>query len=147
MDEYIKRKAAIDLITRRYKNPEICTQEIYSIPAADVVPVVHARWVFGGDGCVICSECNEEESNDNHRNYCPMCFGCGRKFEQGTMMERSCVFDGAPWTCYLCESCQKASSELGWQDEYGFGDLRERALEIESAKMDGKEKLHADDHD
>ena len=43
--------------------------------------------------------------------------------------------------CYLCESCQKASSELGWQDEYGFGDLRERSLEIEM------EALHADDHD
>ena len=56
---------------------------------------------------------------------------------RGTMMERSCVFDGTPWTCYLCESCQKASAELGWQDEYGFGDLRERALEIEKAKMDG----------
>lgn len=60
-----------------------------------------------------------------------VCFGCGRKFERGTMMERSCVFDGKPWTCYLCEICQKASSELGWQDEYGFGDLRERSLEIE----------------
>lgn len=70
-----------------------------------------------------------------------VCFGCGRKFEQGAMMERSCVFDGAPWTRYLCESCQKASSELGWQDEYGFGDLRERSLEIE------REALHADDHD
>lgn len=70
-----------------------------------------------------------------------VCFGCGREFEQGAMMERSCVFDGTPWTCYLCESCQKASSELWWQDEYGFGDLRERALEIE------REALHADDHD
>ena len=45
MDEYIKRKAVIDLITRRYENPEICTQEINSIPAADVAPVVHGRWV------------------------------------------------------------------------------------------------------
>ena len=53
-------------------------------------------------------------------------------------MERSCVFDGTPWTCYLCESCQKASAELDWQDEYGFGDLRERALEIERANMDGE---------
>lgn len=69
-----------------------------------------------------------------------VCFGCGRKFEQGSMMERSCVFDGTPWTCYLCESCQKASSELGWQDEYGFGDLRERAIEIENIKMDEGEK-------
>ena len=45
MDEYIKRKAVIDLITRRYENPEICTQEINSIPAADVAPVVHGRIV------------------------------------------------------------------------------------------------------
>ena len=73
-----------------------------------------------------------------------VCFGCGRKFCRGTMMERSCVFDGTPWTCYLCESCQKASAELGWQDEYGFGDLRERALEIEKAKMDGGDSDAAD---
>ena len=44
MVEYIKREAVIDLITRRYENPEICTQEINSIPAADVVPVVQGRW-------------------------------------------------------------------------------------------------------
>lgn len=80
MDEYIKRKTVIDLITRRYENPEICTQEINSIPAADVAPVVHGRWVFGGDGCVICSECNEEEPNNNHRNYCP---NCGAKMDGG----------------------------------------------------------------
>lgn len=43
MDEYIKREAVIDLITRRYENPEICTQEINSIPAADVVPVVRCK--------------------------------------------------------------------------------------------------------
>ena len=49
-------------------------------PAADVAPVVHGRWVFGGDGCVICSKCNEEESNDNHRNFCP---NCGAKMDGG----------------------------------------------------------------
>ena len=43
MAEYIKREAAIDLITRRYENPEICTQEINSIPAADVAPVVRCK--------------------------------------------------------------------------------------------------------
>ena len=43
MPEYIKRKAVIDLITRRYENPEICTQEINSIPAADVAPVVRCK--------------------------------------------------------------------------------------------------------
>lgn len=43
MDEYIKRKTAIDLITRRYENPEICTQEINSIPAANVAPVTRCK--------------------------------------------------------------------------------------------------------
>lgn len=43
MAEYIKREAVIDLITRRYENPEICMQEINSIPAADVAPVVVTR--------------------------------------------------------------------------------------------------------
>ena len=43
MDEYIKRKAVTNLITRRYENPEICTQEINSIPAADVAPVVRCK--------------------------------------------------------------------------------------------------------
>lgn len=36
MDEYIKRKTVIDLITRRYENPEICTQEINSERYGDV---------------------------------------------------------------------------------------------------------------
>lgn len=51
MDECIKRKTVIDLITRRYENPEICTQEINSIPAADAVVVTrckdckHRGWV------------------------------------------------------------------------------------------------------
>lgn len=53
---------------------------IEDAPAADVAPVVHGRWVFGGDGCVICSKCNEEESNNNHRNFCPH---CGAKMDGG----------------------------------------------------------------
>lgn len=43
MAEFIKREAVIDLITRRYENPKICTQEINSIPAADVVEVVRCK--------------------------------------------------------------------------------------------------------
>lgn len=63
-----------------------------------------------------------------------ICFGCGREFPSGSTMERSCVVDGTLWTCYLCATCQVVSSELSWGDEYGFGDLRERALEIEALK-------------
>lgn len=63
-----------------------------------------------------------------------VCFGCGRRFPENAKMEKSCVIDGKPWTCYLCETCVEVSSELGWYDEYGFGDLRERALEFEAQK-------------
>lgn len=87
MDEYIKRKTVIDLITRRYENPEICTQEINSIPAADVAPVVHARWIRphwrNSNYCCDCSECGGEAM---HRDYqwdkngiYPICPNCGAK--------------------------------------------------------------------
>ena len=82
MAEYIKRKAVIDLITRRYENPEICTKEINSIPAADVAPVVHGRWVDAGRGIKACSNCNhgikEHMACANH--YCP---NCGTKMDGG----------------------------------------------------------------
>ena len=98
MDEYISRKVAIAYIREQSEECQKAFEELggesgiyadayndlaedfYSIPAADVAPVVHGRWVFGGDGCVICSKCNEEESNDNHRNYCP---NCGAKMDGG----------------------------------------------------------------
>lgn len=84
MPEYIEREAVIDLITRRYENPEICTQEINSIPAADVAPVVHARWVSFLDGDHImperyyrCSRCGRVESR--RQPYCH----CGAKMDGG----------------------------------------------------------------
>lgn len=43
MAEYVEKNDVIELITRRYENPEICTQEINSIPAADVAPVVRCK--------------------------------------------------------------------------------------------------------
>lgn len=67
MAEYIEREAVIDLITRRYENPEICTQEINSIPAADVAPVVH--------GCF--EPCFDE--NGNWRQGFAKCSNCGKK--------------------------------------------------------------------
>lgn len=102
MAEYIEREEALAIIEEKQK--ELCPVGRYgrsyvygsdrekydaweeiidaleNIPSADVAPVVNGRWVFGGDGCVICSECNEEESNDNHRNYCP---NCGAKMDGG----------------------------------------------------------------
>lgn len=87
MAEYIEREAVIDLITHRYENPEICMQEINGIPAADVVPVVHGRWIerraphaMGGNSAK-CSACNKSvQYLGNPLNYCP---NCGAKMDGG----------------------------------------------------------------
>ena len=83
MAEYIKREAAIDLITRRYENPEICTQEINSIPAADVAPVVNGRWEhLGGDEwcCPVCGFVITTEGSWDKptKKYCE---DCGAKMD------------------------------------------------------------------
>ena len=83
MDEYIKRKAVIDLITRRYENPEICTQEINSIPAADVAPVVHGRWEPGNPICPVCGGDKFKDLDadiwcDWQPDFCP---NCGAKMD------------------------------------------------------------------
>lgn len=74
MAEYIEREALLAEYDRVHVGPPGGARKlIEEAPAADVAPVVYGRWVFGGDGCVVCSECDEEEPNDNHRNYFPNC--------------------------------------------------------------------------
>lgn len=72
MAEFIKREAVIDLITRRYENPEICTQEINSIPAADVAPVTRCKdcehlvnATVNGNGFLICDISDMETAPDD----------------------------------------------------------------------------------
>jgi len=73
MAEYIDREAVISLVTSRYENPELCTQEINSIPAADVVPIVRCldckfsrepaklTKIYGEPGTLTCTQgpCNK----------------------------------------------------------------------------------------
>ena len=73
MNDYIPRKVLLDWVHEFYPEDKVFVSAIINAPAADVAPVLHGKRVFGGDGCVICSNCNEEESNDNHRKYCPKC--------------------------------------------------------------------------
>lgn len=85
MPEYVEREAVIDLITRRYENPEICTQEINSIPAADVAPVVHSYWEHKITSCEenisICHNCKYPVSWFwGLSKYCP---NCGAKMDGG----------------------------------------------------------------
>lgn len=86
MADYIERKAVIDLITHRYENPEICTQEINSIPAADVAPVVHARWIEKSAPArkiyFECSHCGAQENKHTAiKGY--YCWRCGAKMDGG----------------------------------------------------------------
>ena len=61
-----------------------------------------------------------------------VCFGCGREFSKGTKMEKSCVVEcGKLRTDYLCMTCVDITSDMRWDDEFGFSDLREEALERE----------------
>ena len=86
MKEYIERAAVIDLITRRYEQPELCTYEINNIPAADVAEVVHGKWLDKGwdgdfswqiDGrgsCWRVYECSECQCKTSAKtDYCPNC--------------------------------------------------------------------------
>ena len=101
MDEYIEREAAIKAIEKAdytliANDADSCKADylreiIESVPAADVVPVVHGRWDdFGrytfpsGASAVRCTNCGcaltESEYRLNNWNYCPV---CGAKMDGG----------------------------------------------------------------
>lgn len=64
-----------------------------------------------------------------------VCFGCGREFSKGVEMEYSFQEDGGVvFSSYLCGTCQKVVESLASRYgyiEYGHGDLRDDALELE----------------
>ena len=93
MDEYIKREYAVDAVLDVYcDTPDIdlsCEKfeaAILKIPAADVAPVRHGRWLGWGksgtptyENYGTCSVCGEDaEIYTEHRNYCP---NCGAKMD------------------------------------------------------------------
>lgn len=109
MDEFISRKAAIAYIREQSEECQKAFEELggesgiyadayndlaedfYSIPAADVAPVVHGRWIHSRyEDCseqfelVKCSQCNHEayamEFYVRGGNYCP---NCGAKMNGG----------------------------------------------------------------
>ena len=95
MSEYISRKAAIAYIREQSEECQKAFEELggesgiyadayndlaedfYSIPAADVAPVVHGRWETNSDrpDTLICSMCKcgfDMWKHDPH-NFCPNC--------------------------------------------------------------------------
>ena len=78
MAEYIDREAALMKLMQdgcSAKN----LQSISDMPAANVAPVVHARWKRYGKNLGECSECGEIVSVRS--NYCP---NCGSKMDGET---------------------------------------------------------------
>jgi hypothetical protein len=93
MDDYISRKAAIAYIREQSEECQKAFEELggesgiyadayndsaedfYSIPTADVAPVVHARWIpFHSEiagGIQYCSNC--EIGNAAKSDFCPHC--------------------------------------------------------------------------
>lgn len=92
MDEYIEREAAIRVVNGQSSLTMTrisLIDSISNIPAADVAPVVHGRWIgaplCGNDNCK-CSECGSWHNihanlrGEIMQKYCP---NCGAKMDGG----------------------------------------------------------------
>lgn len=105
MDEYISRKAAIAYIREQSEECQKAFEELggesgiyadayndlaedfYSIPAADVAPVVHGRWEWLGPNrlftdcmCGTCSVCKVRSKCIVNTMLCP---NCGARMDGG----------------------------------------------------------------
>lgn len=94
MTDHISREAAIKAAmqdTGFHRTHEFnagcarAANNLRAIPAADVAPVVHGRWVYNpGDNIPYCSECMMPQ--DSECNYCP---NCGAKMDGGDNDDQS----------------------------------------------------------
>lgn len=77
MSDYIEREAAQSAVWEEDNQTDMILA-ISSLPAADVAPVRHGRWIpsdYTGDCCYTCSECGFERDAYllDVGNYCPNC--------------------------------------------------------------------------
>lgn len=93
MKEYIEREAAVAAVRDIDTSPayinadDAIEQAMYKldklIPAADVAPVRHGRWLKLSDGSPYCSICGAVERNtyDAVTEECKYCYSCGARMD------------------------------------------------------------------
>lgn len=94
MAEYIEREAALHEIgtlplSWEYgRGIEDCYDAIAKLPLADVLPVVHGRWIRKENGVVKCSECGcmtsivfSGDAYDEVKTENNFCYNCGAKMD------------------------------------------------------------------
>ena len=93
MDEYIKRKDALEIIKHTSGDYATAFAEICKIPAADISPVVYGEWVRphwkNSIFCYYCSVCGNEVMHQEYRwkdkKIYPICPWCGAKMDGGAI--------------------------------------------------------------
>ena len=102
MAEYIEREAAVriaekyglangSVLGRHTGLADCIASEIATLPAANVVPVVHGKWVHphwkNSDFCYDCSVCGSEAMHQEYKwsdkKIYPICPACGAKMDGG----------------------------------------------------------------
>lgn len=80
MPEYIEREKVLSKAVPMEGcfSDMISTYDVILLPAADVAPVRHGRWIEHEDGVFTCSECGNAESNESY-----FCRYCGAKMDGG----------------------------------------------------------------
>ena len=85
MAEYISREVIVKVIRERCSPCGEAIEAIRGVPAADVTPVVHARWEQDADGDWYCTNCDEVVAicdSGRERTYRkPYCPNCGAKMD------------------------------------------------------------------
>ena len=94
MAEYIEREAALNVINENKSSTELAWISVSKIPAADVAPVVHGKWLnsYNDFSCAECDRCGtifevtDNETDEGLWNafklsykYCP---NCGAKMDE-----------------------------------------------------------------
>lgn len=131
-DEYIRRAEALEITTRTCGDYAAAFAEIRKLPAADVAPVVHGKWVHsrydrssGQFDVVKCSRCGIEAYAMAYHvrdgNYCPR---CGARMDGGNEGNES----AADWgSCFRYAAADSVSSVRCGNAGGRGGEIREEA--------------------